>query len=577
MTALKTTPDSHGRWRRALSRVGLPLTILVLLLAAPAVKPAPASAGTYDVYTCTQPNGGPAPIDGWTSFTNNVNMVAEDNCAQRGYLTAGMLGWKEVPVAAESGWTFLPPAGTRIKQALLHWDYNNSDWQDTGTATAFESLEAPYRDSRPFRTCVHSEPCCCSGPWEGRISERNLVTVPEQDLEPERAQQGGSGPPASITMVSGCTNPYGGAESHCYGASLEYAAVALMSMATITLEDNSPPKVSVVGGSLTTGTELEGAQTLAITGTDTGSGIYQATLEVDGKPSQSTTVANNSGHCANVGQTTDGRPGFLYVVPCALEVNDQYVSFNLATVPDGPHRLTVLVTDAAGNATTVLNREAIVGRGACNGTCGDQAKLAVSDAKLLQTVTRAYVRSGLRLSGTLREPTGSPVAGARLELLQQASYTGAPMRAVTTTTTNTAGQWSVVVPRGPSRVLLVAWRSHALDAGYTAQLEYHERVFADVGLTAPHRVRVDTPFTFRGALAGGYIPPEHSTVQMEIFFTGRWRTIETLRTDRRGRFAYGYTFSTGTGSSYLFRAVIQYSHAYPFLANASRPVRVRVR
>jgi hypothetical protein len=570
------TPNSLGRSRTTLSRIGLLSTTLVLLLAAPAAQPSPANAATYDVFTCTQPNGDPAPTDGWTPFTNNANMVAEDNCAQGSYLTAGMLGWKEVPVGAESGWTFLPPAGTRIKQATLHWDYNNSDWQDTGTATAFESLKAPYPDSRPFKTCVHSEPCCCSVPWEGRISQRNLVAVPEEDLKPERVPGGGSGPPASITMVSGCTNPNGGAD-HCDGASLKYAAVALMSMATTTLEDNSAPQVAVVGGTLTTGTELEGTQTLAITGTDSGSGIYQAILEVDGKQAQATTVDNNSGHCANVGQTTDGRPAFLYVVPCALEVNDQYVSFNLATIADGPHRLTVLVTDAAGNTTVVLNREVIVGRGACNGTCGDQAKLATSDAELLKPITRRYPRSGLRLSGTLREPTGSPVAGARLELLQQASYTGAPMRATATTTTNGAGQWSVVVPRGPSRVLLVAWRSHALDAGYATQLEYHERVFADIGLRAPRRVRVGAPFAFRGELAGGYIPPERSTVQMEIFFSGRWRTIETLHTNRRGRFAYSYTFSTGAGSSYLFRARIQYSRAYPFLAATSRPVRVKVR
>ena len=570
------TPRSPDRPRWALSRVGLLLTTLVLLLAAPAIQASPANAGTYDVYTCTQPNGDPAPADGWTPFTNNANMVAEDDCAQGGYLTAGMLGWKEVPVAAESGWTFLPPAGTRVKQASLHWDYNNSDWQDTGTATAFESLEAPYHGSRPFKTCVHSEPCCCSGPWEGRVSERNLVTVPEADLAPERVQGGGSGPPAGITMVSGCTNPDGGAND-CDGASLKYAAVALLSMATITLEDNSPPQVTVVGGSLTAGTELEGTQTLAITGTDTGSGIYKAILEVDGKEAQNTTVDNNGGHCDNVGQTTDGRPAFLYVVPCELQVNDQYVSINLADIPDGPHRLTVLVTDAAGNATTVLNREVIVGRGACNGTCGDQAKLTASDAKLLKPITRRYARSGLRLSGALREPTGSPVAGARLELRQQASYTGAPVRAIATTTTNAAGEWTFVVPRGPSRVLLVAWRSHALDAGYAAQLEYHERVFADIGLKAPRRVRVGVPFDFRGELAGGYIPPERSTIQIEIFFSGRWRTIETLRTNSRGRFAYGYTFSTGAGSSYLFRAVIQYSRAYPFLAARSRPVRVRVR
>jgi len=316
-----------------------------------------------------------------------------------------------------------------------------------------------------------------------------------------------------------------------------------------------------------------------MTGTDSGSGIYQAILEVDGKEAQSTTVDNNDGHCENVGQTTDGSPAFLYVAPCRLEVNDQYVSFNMGSISDGPHRLAVLVTDAAGNATTVLNREVIVGRGACNGTCGDQAKLAASDAKLLKPITRRYGRSGVRLSGVLREPTGSPVAGARLELLQQAAYTGAPIRAVASTTTNAAGQWTFVVSRGPSRSLLVVWRSHVLDAGYAAQLEYHERVYADIGLSARRSVPAGVPFTFRGELVGGYTPPERSVIQMEIFFLGRWRTIETLRTNARGRFAYRYTFSpeAATRASYLFRAVTQYSRTYPFLAAASRPVRVRVR
>jgi hypothetical protein len=454
----------------------------------------------------------------------------------------------------------------------LHWYYNNADWQDTGTATAFESLKvlAPYRYSPPLGICVHSEGCCCAGPGG------KLVTVTEKDLEPGLALPPGvSSPPASITMLAGCENPYGGAD-HCYGAALPYAAWALLFMATITLEDNSPPHVTVVGGSLATGNELQGTQSLTVTGTDDGSGIYQAILEVDGKAQQSVTVANNGGHCVNVGQTTDGSAAFLYTVPCALEVNDQYVFFNMGGIPDGPHRLTVLVTDAAGNATTVLDREAIVGRGACNATCGDQAKLAAGDPKLLRPITRGYARSGLTLSGVLREPTGSPVAGARLELLQQASSTGAPLRAVATTTTNAAGEWKFAVSRGPSRVLLVGWRSHALDGGYAAQLEYHEKVFAHIGLAAPRRVRIGVPFDFRGALAGGYIPPERTVVQMEIFFSGRWRTIETLRTNRRGRFAYGYSFSAGAGSSYLFRAAIQYSRAYPFLASVSRPVRVRV-
>lgn len=519
---------------------------------------------------------GAASTDGWTPTASNSDVETENECGEGGYMWAAVIGDKAVPVGSEAVWAFLPPAGTVIHEATLYRKFNNGDNEDTGDGFTFENLKAPYRLSAPFERCgvstAYNYSCSTTGLFMGNFAPDMEVKVPSKDLLPERG-----GPAAGIYMAAGCWGGGGGSAEHCEGGTTGPIAYAGMASATITLEDNSSPKVTVVGGTLTTGTELQGVQTLAIAGTDTGSGIYQAILEVDGKGTQSTTADNNDGHCESVGQTTDGRPAFLYVVPCKLEVNGQYVFFNMAGIPDGTHRLTVLVTDAAGNATTVLDREVIVGRGACNGTCGDQAKLAASDPKLLKPITRRYARSGLRLSGSLREPTGAPVAGARLELRQQASYTGAPMRAIASTTTNGAGEWTFVVPRGPSRVLLVAWRSHALDAGYAAQLEYHERVFADIGLKAPRRVRVGVPFDFRGELVGGYIPPERSIIQMEIFFLGRWRTIETLRTNSRGRFAYRYTFSTGAGASYRFRASIQYTRAYPFLASTSRPVRVRVR
>jgi hypothetical protein len=363
---------------------------------------------------------------------------------------------------------------------------------------------------------------------------------------------------------------------HCEGGGTSIVTFAGISSATLTLEDDSPPQATVIGGTLTNGTELEGTQTLAVNASDTGSGIYQAILEVDGKEAQSTIVDNNGGHCENVGQTTDGRPAFLYVVPCKLEINSQYLSFNLSNVSNGPHRLTVLVTDAAGNATTAFERDLVVGRGACNGTCDDHATLAPSNPAFLKPITRRYTRSALTISGSLHEPSGAYVAGAQVQLLQQASYIGAPLLPIATTTTNPTGGWAFAVPRGPSRLLRVVWRSHALDASYAMQLDFHEKVLADIELRAPRRVRVGVLFGFRGKLAGGYIPSERIIVQMEIFYLHRWRTIETVRTNRGGSFTYPYAFGTGAGRSYLFRASIHYTSTYPFLASTSRPVRVRV-
>src|SRR4029077_20764557 len=94
----------------------LVLCVAIALGGQPLMR-ASAEAGSYDVFTCSQPNGSAAPADGWSSFSNNAYMVVEDKCATGNYLLTGMFGWVPVPVGAESGWTFLPPAGTFITQA----------------------------------------------------------------------------------------------------------------------------------------------------------------------------------------------------------------------------------------------------------------------------------------------------------------------------------------------------------------------------------------------------------------------------------------------------------------------------
>jgi hypothetical protein len=552
-------------------RIRVPLALTVLTLIASAVWPVRASARTYDVFTCTQPNGAAAPIDGWTPSTDNASIATGNECGQGGFMFAGIVGYAAVPVFDEAVWAFVPPPGLAIHEATLYRYFSNSDLLSTGAASGFESLTAPYRHSPPFDRCTRTQGCAISGPFRGPISSENEVKVPARALMPERG-----GPAAGIYTAAGCTSSSWGPE-HCEGAVNGLATYAGISSATITLEDDRAPTATAVGGSLAGTDPVQGTQTLAITASDTGSGVYQAILEVDGREAQARTIDVNGGHCQNVGQTTDGRQAFLYVQPCKLEVNDQYVSFDLSVIPDGPHRLTVLVTDAAGNATAVLDRVVVVGRGACNGTCDDQATISPSDPRLLKAIIRRYPRSAVTVSGTLREPTGAPVVGARLELLQLASYTAARSRVIATTVTAPTGAWTFAVPPGPSRLLRVAFRSHALDTGYAAQLDLHEKVYADIALHAPARVRVGVPLIFRGRLAGGYTPPEGNYVEMQIFYLGRWRSIETLRTTRSGRFAYRYTFGIGSGRSYLFRASIHESSAYPFIASASRPVRVAIR
>ena len=69
---------------------------------------------------------------------------------------------------------------------------------------------------------------------------------------------------------------------------------------------------------------------------DQGSGVYLARLEVDGNPVASTTVDDNGGRCV--------KP-FKEVVPCRASVAGS-LSFDTATLPDGPHAVRLVVTDA---------------------------------------------------------------------------------------------------------------------------------------------------------------------------------------------------------------------------------------
>ena len=160
--------------------------------------------------------------------------------------------------------------------------------------------------------------------------------------------------------------------------------------------------------------------------------------------------------------------------------------------------------------------------------------------------------------------------GATIELRQQANYPGAANALVTTTTTNAKGEWKLRVPRGPSRLLTVGYRSRSNNPTFATQLQYRETVAADVQLSAPRRARPGKTFAFHGELAGGYIPPGGTLVSLEILFAGEWREIALLRTNRRGAFAYRYTFAAIGPATYRFRAQLPHTIGYPFASGASK-------
>jgi hypothetical protein len=115
----------------------------------------------------------------------------------------------------------------------------------------------------------------------------------------------------------------------------------------------------------------------------------------------------------------------------------------------------------------------------------------------------------------------------------------------------------------------VGYRSRSKDPTFATQLQFHETVAAGVRLSAPRRVHPGRRFAFRGRLAGGYIPRGGALVSLEIYYGGEWREIALLRTNRRGVFAYRYTFAAIGSATYRFRAEVPSTVGYPFAAGAS--------
>ncbi len=367
--------------------------------------------------------------------------------------------------------------------------------------------------------------------------------------------------------------------------------------ADIVLEQSTGPTAVETGGGLASASTLRGVADIEVTATDPASGVFQAILQADGKTVSRQIIDANGGNCEPYKEEPNGSDVFLHVLPCPQAVSNVDVPFNTAQIPDGSHQVSVLVSDAAGNTTTILSRsvvvenggeylirvqheqqeQALAARGACNAECDDHASLRATDPKLTtKAFTRRFDRSGLILEGRLLDHAGSPMKGAVIELRRQADYPGAPDVLEATSTTDARGGWKFRVPRGPSRVLTVGYRSRSKDPSFAAQLQYHETVKAGVRLTAPRQAQPGRSFEFHGYVAGGYIPSGGALLSLEIYYAGEWREIALLHTDSRGRFTYHYAFSPIGFSRYGFRAHLPHVVGYPFASAVSPSAYIRL-
>jgi hypothetical protein len=366
-----------------------------------------------------------------------------------------------------------------------------------------------------------------------------------------------------------------------------YAAVVYLYAADLTLEQSEGPHVSAVSGELASAPSIRGQSDVAFDATDAGAGVYEAVFNVDGQTVQRTVVDGNGGRCRDVGQTSDGAPAFLYLQPCLASASAD-VSFDSTTVANGAHHLVVNVIDAAGNAAPVLDRTVTIANppppgvpGPPNGSnASTQAAMSVRwSATRRTTLLSGYGHSQV-VTGRLTGPGGTPIVGAAIDVRAMPAYAGASAVAMSSPHTDSAGRFSVRLPRAASsRTLDFAYRAHLGDALPVVTRTLQLRVRAGVSLrVAPHTTSVGSTIFFRGRLLGGPIPRGGKQLVLEARSPGSaWIEFKVVHTDARGRYRSSYRFKFPGPADYSFRARSESESDYPYAPGASNVVHVHER
>ena len=251
-------------------------------------------------------------------------------------------------------------------------------------------------------------------------------------------------------------------------------------------------------------------------------------------------------------------------------------------LPAGAYELRATVVDRAGNEGSTVSRD------------DGSAMVMTLPLKRQVTVslrhqghkprsTRASVAYGkrARLAGLIRHRGGPVIPGARL-VLEQRFAAGSRQRVNRTRiVADGTGRFSVRLKPGPGRRLKVLYAGNDLisrSASRSLTLTVKDRTTLHL---TPEVLRNGGRTTMRGVvMGGGAIQPAGGKLVAIQFFDpdrSRWRPVEVLRADHRGRFRYSYRFRTITSAQrILFRAVSLAEAGWPYRPSTSGPKSVIV-
>jgi hypothetical protein len=545
-----TRPLDTGKAGGSPRRVGVVGAALIAALALSGALPAPsARAGIYTVHACRAPDGTEAHVD-WSLYSNQPGKISQDNCPD------GVLFGFDARRSY--------PAGDRVVRAFDAADdtaiQGYSLWRSVWLPPNYR-LDVTEHDAD--NELIRRVESCPGGAGCDQLGDPLDPTPLSRDHLVQRAARSGA---RRLRAQLWCTS--------CPASYPFPSATYVLHRADITVLDQYNPKLEEPPeGPLldNEGDALIGGQQVWISASDRGSGVYQVLFEVDGAVAAAATIDDNNKRC---------RRPFAYAKPCKSEAEGA-VTFDTTRIPDGSHRLRILVTDATGTNATAWGQTRIR---TANNLCNPEPRVETRrvSARFAGRGRRIVTRYGARprVKGKLTTPDGTPLANSEVCVAARNEAKGASLRQLNTVSTNDKGRFSLRLPRGPSRRVYLVSRTSSGSASASVRI----RVRAPVKLRASSRsLHTGDRLTLSGKL-GQPVPRRGVLVELQNHRpeTGNWQTFGTTRGRRqgkggKGKFHFGYTFSRTAGvQRYQFRARVPRESTYPYAPGASKPVTVTV-
>jgi len=547
----------------------------LLLVTAATIAASPVHAGRWMRTTCINPDQSGAGSDGWTGFAVGVPSVGsstKSTCGPGDPMVAVLSMQSSALAGASEVLKYTPPEGSTLAGGTVFVGMaaagHGSDYQAVGVAEIYTPEHS--RDfSNVIAQCAATRVCTTGG-----RTHVGPVGLP--------SDRGGN-----LSLAALCYSPMPWLRCNDGGSHGAWALVTV-AWANLLLSTSSLPTGADFSGSLFD-TDAHGTAGLAFTAADAGPGVYKVTVSIDGKPVYDETPNSNAARCAPVGiHPPTGALMWAWQQPCP-RTQTVDLQIKTTTLRDGPHELEIKVLNAAQDSTTVLRRTITTNNRTTVSTTltSDKRPVAGSSAPapvyavvldprtqaFVRGVRRGWTRSGLTLSGTLRNSAGVPAPGVLVTLFAR-NAGGGRTRAVGRTTTDAAGHFVLKAPRGPSRRLTISYGEQP-DPASAQAIKIRQTVRPTVTLNVQPVGGYRLRFTGRVRIRPLGIPPPFVVIQTRRARRKGWQPLALpIRAKPSGAYSIDYTGGREHfGLRYSFRTVVSASSLF---ATGTSPIRSAV-